>query len=244
VRGAPICAEALGDPGASRVALVVGSMHGDEPGGIDVVRRLRARRASIRGVRIWVIDAVNPDGLARGTRVNAHGVDLNRNFPERWGPTGPRGSRFYAGPRPSSEPETRAVRRFVRRIRPDVSVWLHQPYGFVVLPDRRTAPATVQRRYARLAGVAARRLGGAALTGTAIAWSNARVGGTAFVAELRGGPVPDSVARRHARAIIAVARGQGPTAASAPTSSTPIASGTGPAAVSRARASASDASSG
>jgi protein MpaA len=259
VRGAAICAQSLGDPSAARVALVVGSMHGDEPGGLAVVRSLRARRGSIRGVRIWVIDRVNPDGLARGTRVNARGVDLNRNFPEGWRPTGARGSRFYAGPRPSSEPETRAVRRFIARIRPDVSVWFHQPYGFVVLPARRSAPTEVQRRYSRAVGLRARRLGGPRLTGTAIAWSNARIGGTAFVAELRGGEVSAAVARRHAGAIVEVTRGQAgaSTAATglcppswilpggcASTSSTPIASGTGPAAARRALASASASSSG
>jgi len=216
VRGVAICAQRLGDPAAKRVALVVGSMHGDEPGGMAVVRRLRARRASIRGVQLWVIDRINPDGLARGTRTNARGVDLNRNFPEGWRALGSRGSRFFPGPRPASESETRAVQRFIRRIRPDVSVWLHQPYGFVVLPDRRGASTTLQRRYARVAGISARRLGGPPLTGTAIAWSNRRVGGTAFVAELPGGPVAPGLARRHVRAILAVARDQPGSATGSP----------------------------
>ena len=228
-------------------------MHGDEPGGLRIVRSLRARRASIRGVQIWVIDSLNPDGLARGTRTNARGVDLNRNFPQDWRPIGVRGSRFHSGPRPSSEPETRAVRRFIARIRPDVSVWFHQPYGFVVLPSDRSDATTVHRRYAREAELPARRLGGPRLTGTAIAWSNRRVGGTAFVVEPRGGAVPAAVARRHARAIIAVARGgqagssgsaAGADAGSTCTSCTPIPFGSGSAWASLARASASDRSSG
>lgn len=236
VEGRRICAQRQGDPGASRTVLVVGSMHGEEPAGHEVVRRLRARHSDLDGIELWTITTINPDGLARGTRVNARGTDLNRNFPHGWARTGPPGSRFYAGPRPSSEPETQALRRFVRRIRPDVSVWYHQPYGFVILPERRGAPTTFQRRYARMARVPARRLG-QRLTGTAIAWQNARVGGTAFVVELRAGRLDAGAARRHARAVLAVGRDQ--RAPSASTSCTPMASGTGPAAFRWARPSAS-----
>ena len=43
-----------------------------------------------------------------------------------WQPIGHPGSTYYAGPRPFSEPETRAARDLIRRIHPDVTVWFHQ----------------------------------------------------------------------------------------------------------------------
>ncbi len=205
VQGRPIRAVRVGDPASRRKALVVGAIHGDEPGGLRVTAVLRRLRG-IRGVDLWIVAAPNPDGLARGTRRNAHGVDLNRNFPWRWRPTGPRGSRYYAGPRPLSEPESRILRDLVVRLRPRVSIWYHQPYGFVVLPPARVA-LRAARRYARLARWPGRRL--APLPGTEVDWQNRRdPTGAAFVVEL-GPDRPSAVtARRHARAAARLATGR------------------------------------
>ena len=76
-----------------------------------ILRTLRDGK-SVHGIDLWVVPAYNPDGLARGTRRNAHGVDLNRNYPYHWAPL--TGS-YYSGPRPASEPETRAMMRFLRQ---------------------------------------------------------------------------------------------------------------------------------
>ena len=80
VRGEPIVAVRSGEPSAPVTVLVTGSIHGTEPAGLAVIRRLR-RLAPPAGVQVWTVRTVNPDGLARGTRQNARGVDLNRNFP-------------------------------------------------------------------------------------------------------------------------------------------------------------------
>lgn len=202
-QGRAIRAVRVGERTSRRKALVVGSVHGDEPEGLRVTRAIRRMRG-IRNVDLWVIATVNPDGLSRGTRQNARGVDLNRNFPFGWSRTGPRGSRYYAGRRPASEPETRVVQRLVGRLRPAVTIWYHQPYGFVVLPE--SGRGRIQRRYARLARVPARRLGGPRLPGTAIAWQNHALPGTrAFVVELPGGRISAAAAGRHARAAVRVA---------------------------------------
>jgi murein peptide amidase A len=199
VRGTPIVAVRDGAAGAPVRVLVTGSIHGTEPAGLAVIRRLR-RMAPPAGVQVWTVRAVNPDGLARGIRQNSNGVDLNRNFPRRWRGGGRPFDGYHPGPSAASEPETRALMTLVRRIRPDVSVHYHQDFGMVNLtggPD----PAVV-RAYARRSGLPAERL--PRLRGTATGWQNATFPGTsAFVVELHAGPLTAAGTRRHARAVMA-----------------------------------------
>ena len=200
--GREIRAVRVGDPGSPRKALVVGAVHGSEAAGLRVTRALRRR--AVEGVDLWVLDTVNPDGLARGTRQNARGVDLNRNFPRRWRRSFG-GSAYYSGSRALSERESRVVVRWIERIRPAVTIWYHQPWGMVLRPCE--GPAPVQGRYARLAGM---RTGcrGAGLRGTATSWQlHAFPESTPFVVELGGGGISAEAARRHARAAAMVAAG-------------------------------------
>jgi protein MpaA len=202
-QGRPITAVRVGDPAADRTALIVGQIHGDEPAGRRVAALLRARK-DVAGVDLWVIDSVNPDGARRGTRQNARGVDLNRNWSARWKRTA-RGNRYWGGPKPFSEPETRAMRAFITRIKPDVSIWYHQPYGAVLAPCN--SPYPVQRRYADLARFPVQRCTGDPLPGTAIRWENATFKGTtAFVVEFGAARPSNGTIDRHARAALIVAR--------------------------------------
>ena len=105
------------------------SIDGNETAGHEIVHILRHRYRHARGVNLWVVKTVNPDGVAANTRKNAHGVDLNRNFSYQWRGGVPPSSGYYPGPHPFSEPESRAVRRLVKRIRPNVTIWYHQPWG-------------------------------------------------------------------------------------------------------------------
>ena len=203
----PIVASRLGDPDSPRKALVVGQIHGDEPGGLAVTRRLRRLWGPrLRDVDLWVVDSFNPDGQLRQTRQNARMVDLNRNFPYRWQPNGTRGSRYWGGNRPLSEPESRAIRRLILHLRPAVTIWYHQPWGAVLSCGRGSAEA-VPRHYARLArmGTSCR---GNRLPGTAATWQNHSVGGTAFVVELAAGRMGAAAVRRNARAAALVAQGR------------------------------------
>jgi len=180
--------------------LVVGSIHGNEGAGIAVTRALRSVTPPA-GVQLLLVDRANPDGSASGTRGNAHGVDLNRNFPWRWHHLG---GVYHSGPRPASEPETRALRRFIRRERPDVSIWFHQHMNFVIL--QRGSDRALMRRYARVAHM---RTGTyPQVPGGVARWENHVLpGGSAFVVELAAGPLPSWRVRDNVRAVRSVAAG-------------------------------------
>jgi protein MpaA len=176
VQGRPIFAVREGSAEAKLRMLVVGCVHGDEPAGMRVARGLLGRRPP-RGAQLWVVPTLNPDGVAAGTRGNAHGVDLNRNFPFAWLPLG---GGEYSGPRPLSEPESRAAVRLIRRVRPQVTIWFHQPFGVV---DSSGGDVFVERRFSQLIGLPLVRL--RRYPGSASRWQNhALRGSTAFVVEL------------------------------------------------------------
>ena len=206
VRGERLRAVRLGDPDAARKVLVIGQIHGDEGAGRKVISRIRHRYRDIRGTQLWTVKTVNPDGNRAGTRGNAHGVDLNRNFPYRWSPTA-RTTLENPGPRPFSEPESRAAARLIRRIKPQVTIWYHQPWGQVLAPCH--GPARVQRRYSRISGVPLERCRGQHLRGTATSWQNHNFAGRAFVVELPAGHLSGSAVRRNARAVAAIAKRKG-----------------------------------
>lgn len=205
VRGKPIVATRYGDATSDRVALVVGVIHGDEPAGLRIVRALRRIAPTVEGAQLWVTRTVNPDGLRAHTRKNAHGVDLNRNFPYRWRDDVPHSNGYYPGPRPSSEPETRAVMAFAQRIHPDLSIWFHQPWGAVLVCHGRPPIAA---EYAKLVGMPTS-CRGKGLHGTAISWEmHAFPGSTAFVVEMPPGKISGGSADRQARAALTVAEGR------------------------------------
>ena len=144
-----------GDPEAPVRVLVVGSIHGNETAGHAVVARLRELEPP-PGVQLWLVRTVNPDGALIGTRQNARGVDLNRNFPFRWRGGGRAFDTFFPGRRAASEPETRAVQRLVERIDPDLTLYYHQHMELVSL-ERDTSNRSV-RAYGRRVGLPARLL--------------------------------------------------------------------------------------
>ena len=201
-QGRPIRAELVGSRSAPNKILVVGSIHGNEPAGHAITRRLR-RVHPPSGTAFWIIDQANPDGSATNSRQNAHGVDLNRNFPYRWQP---QDGVYESGPGAASEPETQALQRFIERERPRVTVWYHQALRIVVAAE---GDAKLERLYARGSGLPRKRL--ADYHGTVSSWQNSSFpGDTAFVVELPGGSLDAAGVRRHARTVLSLARAVAP----------------------------------
>jgi protein MpaA len=197
VHGRPIVSFRSGAVGPVFTMLVFGSIHGDEIAGMRIARRLIAAGAP-PGTELVVVPMINPDGVAAGTRGNARGVDLNRNFPSAWPPLG---GGEYSGPRPLSEPESQAARRLILRIKPEVTIWFHQPFGLV---DRPAHNPFAARRFAQLIGLPLVKLPGR-YPGSASRWQNhVHPRNTAFVVELPP-EVNSSLTRRATAAVLNLA---------------------------------------
>jgi protein MpaA len=196
LEGRQIVAYEVGDRSSARKILVVGCIHGDEAAGIPVARRLEV--SSPPEADLWVVPVLNPDGFAAGTRGNARGVDLNRNFPWRWRTL--RGV-YDSGSRPLSEPETRVAYRLIERLRPTISIWFHQHLGVV---DESGGSVVVERRFASLVKLPLVRL--TRYPGSVAGWQNHSFPTTtAFVVELPPGQLAGGDAARYARAVLELA---------------------------------------
>jgi protein MpaA len=177
VRGRPIRAWRIGNPQSRNRVLVVGCVHGDECEGIGVTQQLVNLVRPV-DLDLWVIQNLNPDGLAKRTRGNARGVDLNRDFLA------------------ATQRETRIARKLILELKPDVTLWFHQPQATV----RAWGPSrSVARRYAGLAGVPYRDWEWP--PGSASRWQNG-IGQLSFVVELQPGELSLAGAHRHAEAVL------------------------------------------
>jgi murein peptide amidase A len=145
--------------------VLTAGQHGEEVDTTLLVRRLLERVPGAE-TRWAVIPVLNPDGLLAGTRQNAAGVDLNRNFPSAtWEPdvtfTFPPGidpelrvlanrtNRSSPGAHAGSEPETQALIALIERLDPPLVVDLHSPLELIFV--RGDVPGTLTEGLARSA---------------------------------------------------------------------------------------------
>jgi len=196
VQGREIVAVEVAGAHPRAAVLVVGCIHGNEPAGIAIARALTYARPP-NGIALWILPDLNPDGVAAGTRQNAHGVDLNRNFPARWQA---QSGTFASGPHPLSEPEARIAYRLILRVHPAVSIWFHQHENLV---DDSSGNRALERRFAEAVELPVHSL--ARYGGSVVTWESARFPGTSpFVVELPPDSLSPAAVESFVDAVLAV----------------------------------------
>jgi protein MpaA len=115
------------------ITLILGVIHGDEPQGKYIIERLKEylkkNMSILKNKKVLLIPVANPDGFIKKTRVNARGVDLNRNFPTKdWG-TIRKKKRYNPGQR-KPEPETQAIIKVIELYKPDKIIAIHSYHRY------------------------------------------------------------------------------------------------------------------
>ena len=168
VQGAPILMKEYGPLGSRKPlarVLLIGGIHGDEYSSVSIVFKwLHTLDSHHTGLFHWrIVPLLNPDGLLRSKsqRMNANGVDLNRNFPmpdwehqtqNYWINETDRNPRRFPGTGPLSEPETRWLVEEIGSFNPDVIVAVHAPHGIVDYDGPPDGPHKLGRLYLNLLG--------------------------------------------------------------------------------------------
>jgi len=168
VRGQPILLKEY-PPMARRTpqarVLLIGGIHGDEYSAVSIIFKwMRTLDRYHSGLFHWhVVPLLNPDGLLqrRSSRLNANGVDMNRNFPtpdwknqtrDYWQRRTHKDPRRYPGKAALSEPESRWLYEEIRSFQPDVIISVHAPYGVLDFDGPPEAPHRMGYLHLKLLG--------------------------------------------------------------------------------------------
>lgn len=115
--------------------LILGGVHGDEIEGVQLAHGLLKNfMVSFPfQLELTLVPAFNLDGVLAKTRVNAHGVDLNRNLPTKdWNPKA-FNARYPPGPFAGSEPENQALIGFLKNNNPKFILSLHSWHPVLIV---------------------------------------------------------------------------------------------------------------
>ena len=147
VQRLPILSFVLGQ--GSDVIFILATIHGNEPAGTLLVRRLgkylQQQPHLMAGRTVVLLAVANPDGMAHSSRFNANGVDLNRNFP-----ASNRLNDKQSGATALSEPEARLVKQLIEQYSPDRIVSIHQPLACIDYDGPGTTLAVRMAQYCNL----------------------------------------------------------------------------------------------
>ncbi len=142
VRGRPLVYSEFGDLRSENTTLVFSMVHGDEVTplyvAIQLAQLVKKQPLQMAQTRVVIAPLVNPDGFFNQprTRVNANGVDVNRNFAtedwdthaiQLWKKKFRSNPRRYPGQRARSEPETLFQEELIQRILPQKILSIHSP---------------------------------------------------------------------------------------------------------------------
>lgn len=141
VQGEPLVYGEFGQRDSKNKTLVLSMIHGDEITplyvGFSLAQWLAKNELKIKDAYVIVAPLVNPDGLfaKRPTRVNARGVDVNRNFNTKdWHEKAQKiwekykkNPRRNPGDTSNSEPETLFQIHLLEKFRPTKILSLHAP---------------------------------------------------------------------------------------------------------------------
>ncbi|NWF36145.1 murein peptide amidase A [Mariprofundus sp. KV] len=154
--------------------LLIGGTHGDEYSSVSIIFKwMKTLDIHHSGLFHWhVSPLVNPDGLLQrpSQRLNANGVDLNRNMPTPdwykstsayWEKTG-FDKRRYPGTAPLSEPESRWLYEEIRTFKPHAIVSVHAPYGVLDFDGPPVGPNQLGQLHLHLIGTYPGSLGNSA----------------------------------------------------------------------------------